>query len=69
MVSEKSVLSYSNIYTYSGNLHKYPSKKTCEFYLLPSFKTDLTLKRLGGGPIWAPCGFSKNVSSTERVKP
>ena len=30
----------------------------------------LTLKRLGGGGQFdPPCGFSKNVSSTERVKP
>ena len=31
----------------------------------------LTLKRLGGlgGQFDAPCGFSKNVSSKERVKP
>ena len=32
-------------------------------------RRDLTLKRLGSQFDPSPCGFSKNVSSKERVKP
>ena len=42
---------------------------TSQMLLTSSRLCTLTLKRLGGGQFDPPCGFSKNVSSKERVKP
>ena len=41
------------------------------FFSLDLYTYNLTIKRLGEGQFYppSPCGFSKNVSSKERVKP
>ena len=65
---------------YSGNYRVYihscatmwHDKNTQLKYFLSLYSVLLTLKRLGGvGSIWppSPCGFSKILSSKERVKP